>query len=119
MALHLHLHLHPPLTLMLTLTLTHCGLQKGKQKPPKGQYERMARIPRNQLPDQLFRLFQEREHWPIKALRERTQQPEAYLKDVLAEGATLHRSGENNGTWELMANFKGGGVSGCLLVLFF
>ncbi|KAI0715817.1 transcription initiation factor IIF, beta subunit-domain-containing protein [Cerioporus squamosus] len=86
-------------------------LTRGKPKPAKGQFERMARIPRNQLLDELFRLFhEERERWSIKALRERTQQPEAYLKEVLSDVAFLHRSGEYNGTWELMANFKEKGV---------
>lgn len=89
--------------------------QRPKQKPPKGQFERMARMPRNQLLDLLFSLFREREHWSIKPLRERTQQPEAYLKEVLNEIAFMHRSGEHNGTWELMANFKGDGVSTRLL----
>ena len=70
----------------------------------------MARMPRDQLLDELFRAFQERERWPIKLLRERTQQPEAYLKEVLSEIASLHRSGEHNGTWELLPNFKGDGV---------
>ena len=77
----------------------------------KGQFERMARMPRNQLLDLLFSLFREHEHWSIKPLRERTQQPEAYLKEVLNEIAFMHRSGEHNGTWELMQNFKGDGVS--------
>jgi transcription initiation factor TFIIF subunit beta len=70
----------------------------------------MARMPRNQLLDALFALFREREQWPIKLLREKTQQPEVYLKEVLSEIATLHRSGEFNGTWELMPSFKGDGV---------
>lgn len=68
-------------------------------------------MPRDQLLDELFRAFQERERWPIRVLRERTQQPEAYLKDVLSEIAFLHRSGEFNGSWELLANYKGEGVS--------
>ncbi|KAI0260417.1 transcription initiation factor IIF, beta subunit-domain-containing protein [Gloeopeniophorella convolvens] len=85
-------------------------LARAKAKPPKGQYERMARMPRNQLLDALFALFREREQWPIKVLREKTQQPEVYLKEVLTEIATLHRSGEFNGTWELMPSFKGDGV---------
>ncbi len=76
----------------------------------------MARMPRNQLLDMLFGLFREREHWPVRLLRERTQQPEAYLKEVLGDIAFMHRSGEHNGTWELMANFKGEGVR--VLVLF-
>ena len=70
----------------------------------------MTRMPRNQLLDALFALFREREQWPIKLLREKTQQPEVYLKEVLSEIATLHRSGEFNGTWELMPSFKGDGV---------
>lgn len=66
----------------------------------------MARMPRNQLLDMLFGLFRERDHWPIKQLREKLQQPEVYLKDVLNDIATLHRSGEHNGTWELKEAFK-------------
>ncbi len=67
-------------------------------------------MPRNQLLDALFVLFREREQWPIKILREKTQQLEVYLKEVLSEIATLHRSGEFNGTRELMPSFKGDGV---------
>ncbi|KAH9037318.1 transcription initiation factor IIF, beta subunit-domain-containing protein [Lactarius hengduanensis] len=89
-------------------------LTRTKVKPQKGQYERMARMPRNQLLDSLFSLFREREQWPIKLLREKTQQPEVYLKEVLSEIATLHRSGEFNGTWELTPSFKGDGVRGCI-----
>lgn len=85
-------------------------LTRAKVKPQKGQYERMARMPRNQLLDALFALFREREQWPIKLLREKTQQPEVYLKEVLSEIATLHRSGEFNGTWELTPSFKGDGI---------
>ena len=76
----------------------------------------MARMPRNQLLDALFSLFREREQWPIKLLREKTQQPEVYLKEVLSEIATLHRSGEFNGMWELMPSFKGDGVRNCALI---
>lgn len=71
----------------------------------------MARIPRDKLLDELFAMFSQKEHWSIKGLRERTQQPEAYLKETLSEIATLHRSGEHNGTWELMPNYKREGVS--------
>ena len=70
----------------------------------------MTRMPHNQLLDVLFALFRKREQWPIKLLREKTQQPEVYLKLVLSEIATLHRSGEFNGTWELRPSFKGDGV---------
>lgn len=72
-------------------------------------------MPKNQLLDQLFSLFREKPHWPIKVLREKTQQPELYLKETLLEIATLHRSGEHTGMWELSANFKGDGVGGFFL----
>lgn len=90
------------------LWLIGWSAQKTKQKAPKGQFERMARMPKNQLLDLLFKLFSERERWSIKLLREKTQQPEAFLKETLSDIAFLHRSGEHNGTWELKENFKEG-----------
>ncbi|KAL9714655.1 hypothetical protein Ac2012v2_001314 [Leucoagaricus gongylophorus] len=80
-------------------------LAKTRTKPQKG-FERMARIPRNQLLDQLFSHFRDMSHWGLRPLRDKTQQPEAYLKEVLSEIAFLHRSGEHNGMWELKDNFK-------------
>ncbi|KAG0706708.1 transcription initiation factor IIF, beta subunit-domain-containing protein [Suillus ampliporus] len=74
---------------------------KSKPKLAKGTFERMARMPRNQLLDLLFTLFREQPRWSIKPLCERTQQPEAYLKEVLTAIANLNRSGEYNGMWEL------------------
>ncbi|KAJ8468384.1 hypothetical protein ONZ45_g17264 [Pleurotus djamor] len=85
-------------------------LIKAKPKQVKGTFERMARMPRNQLLDLIFQLFRENERWALRPLRERTQQPEVYLKEVLGEVAMLHRSGEFNGMWELKDNFKDGGV---------
>jgi len=85
-------------------------LVSSKQRAAKGQFERMARMPRNQLLDLLFSLFRERPQWSIRVLRERTQQPEVYLKEVLSEIASLHRSGEFSGLWELKSSFKDDGV---------
>ncbi|THH07324.1 hypothetical protein EW145_g3464 [Phellinidium pouzarii] len=82
------------------------NLVKTKPKPAKGTFERFARMPRNQLLDMLFALYRERSHWSAKDLRSRTEQPEAYLKEVLGEIADLHRSGEFNGLYELKSNFK-------------
>ncbi|KAF9062868.1 transcription initiation factor IIF, beta subunit-domain-containing protein [Rhodocollybia butyracea] len=75
------------------------------KKPAKGQFERMARMPRNQLLDALFALFRDIPRW-------KTQQPEAYLKEVLSEIAFLHRSGEHNGLWEVKDTFKEEGIKG-------
>ena len=46
------------------------------------------------LLDALFGCFNEFTAWSIKGLREKLQQPEAYLKIVLGEIAVLHKSGK-------------------------
>ncbi|KAI9000517.1 transcription initiation factor IIF, beta subunit-domain-containing protein [Trametes punicea] len=74
---------------------------KGTRAP----VDRMTRVSRPALLDMLFRLFEERKRWTLKALRERTQQPEAYLKEVMLEIAFLHRTGEYRGTWEASARY--------------
>jgi transcription initiation factor TFIIF subunit beta len=90
--------------------------QKAKQKS-KAPFERMARMPRNQLLDHLFSSFRDQPRWAIKVLREKTQQPEAYLKEVLSDIAFLHRSGEHNGFWELKANYKDDSVCGFVVFM--
>jgi len=90
----------------VTSATTFSGLVKTKPKPVKGAFERYARMPRNQLLDLLFSLYREKPRWSAKDLRTRTEQPEAYLKEALAEIADLHRSGEFNGLYELKQNFR-------------
>ncbi|KAJ7668359.1 transcription initiation factor IIF, beta subunit-domain-containing protein [Mycena rosella] len=87
-------------------------LVKTKPKAAKGQFERMARIPRNQLLDLIFQLFRDTPRWGIKPLRERTQQPEVYLKEVLSEVAFLNKTGEFASLWELKDTFKDEGARG-------
>jgi transcription initiation factor TFIIF subunit beta len=70
----------------------------------------MARMPRNQLLDELFALFRQQPRWSIRPLREKTQQPEVYLKEVLSEVAILHKSGEYNGLWELQEAYRDSSV---------
>jgi transcription initiation factor TFIIF subunit beta len=84
-------------------------LQRPKTKGKnEGRFTRMAR---NDLLDLIFQNFRENPRWSIKALRAKTQQPEQWLRQCLQEVAFLHRTGEFNGLWELMDNFKEPGVS--------
>ena len=53
-----------------------------------------ARIPKDQLLDLIFDCFRQYQYWPMKALRQRTQQPDAYLRQVLEEVAVLNKSGK-------------------------
>lgn len=85
---------HPSvLTLLCLLT----ALQKNAPptaKPKKGETIKAARIPKDQLLDLIFDCFRQYQYWPMKALRQRTQQPDAYLRQVLEEVAVLIKSGK-------------------------
>lgn len=52
-----------------------------------------ARIPKNQLLDLIFDCFRQYQYWSMKALRQKLQQPDSYLRQVLEEVAVLHKSG--------------------------
>lgn len=63
-------------------------------KPKKGEIVKAARIPKDQLLDLIFDCFRQYQYWPMKALRQKTQQPDAYLRQVLEEVAVLIKSGK-------------------------
>lgn len=83
-------------------------VRTSKSRTPGQPIERFTRMAKNQLFDQLFALFKEKPHWSVKDLRLRTEQPESYLKEVLPEIAMQHKSGPQNGLWELLQNYKDG-----------
>lgn len=62
-------------------------------KPKKGEVLKAARIPKNQLLDLIFDCFRQFQYWSMKALRQRTRQPDSYLRQVLEEVAVLIKSG--------------------------
>ncbi|KOS21063.1 Transcription initiation factor IIF subunit beta [Escovopsis weberi] len=62
-------------------------------KAKKGEVLKAARIPKNQLLDLIFDCFRQYQYWSMKALRQRTQQPDSYLRQVLEEVAVLNKSG--------------------------
>ncbi|KAF2801545.1 uncharacterized protein BDZ99DRAFT_528280 [Mytilinidion resinicola] len=70
----------------------------GKRKAR--QENKAARIPKNELLDQLHRLFDTYEYWAMKELKKRTRQPEAYLKETLNEIAALVKSGPYAAHWK-------------------
>ncbi|OSD06384.1 hypothetical protein PYCCODRAFT_1422663 [Trametes coccinea BRFM310] len=78
----------------------------GGCKKSGGTRDLRTRLPRAALLDMLFRLFEAQTRWTFKALRERTQQPEAYLKEILPEVAYTHKTGQHRGLWELSAIYK-------------
>lgn len=79
----------------------------SQQKPPaKKSFDKATRLPRNELLDLLFSLFETHTYWSLKGLKEKTRQPESYLKEVLGEIANMVRRGPYNGTWALMEVYK-------------
>ncbi|EDK43008.1 hypothetical protein LELG_01186 [Lodderomyces elongisporus NRRL YB-4239] len=78
-----------------------------KSTQPKSKSEgRAIRMPRKDLLDLLFRCFEEYEYWSIKGLKERTKQPESYLKESLESIATLIKKGPYTSKWALKAEYK-------------
>lgn len=54
----------------------------------------------------MFNHFSQHEYWSMKGFREVTNQPEAYLKEVLDDIAVMNKSGPYTGKWSLRDEFK-------------
>ena len=74
--------------------------------------EKFARMPRNELLDLLFNLFDKYSHWSLKRLREETQQPYVYLREVLSTIANQHHNGPYAGSWSLKREYSEGSREG-------
>ncbi|KAF8537233.1 transcription initiation factor IIF, beta subunit [Trichophaea hybrida] len=79
---------------------------KPSQPVRKPTDNKSYRIARPDLITQLFSHFTEHEYWSMKGFREVTNQPEAYLKEVLEEIAMMNRSGPYTGRWSLKEEFR-------------
>lgn len=80
----------------------------ASQARSKEAPEKFARMPRNELLDLLFSLFDRYKHWSLKRLREETQQPYVYLREVLASIADQHHNGPYAGSWSLKREYSEG-----------
>ncbi|KAK7204808.1 transcription initiation factor IIF, beta subunit [Myxozyma melibiosi] len=82
-------------------------MKAQKREKERAQEGKAARIPRNELYDLLFKLFEEYDYWSMKGLRERTRQPEAYLKELLESVAILNKKGPYALKYSLRPEYKG------------
>lgn len=75
----------------------------NKAGPPRGKKQMLkaARIPQNELLDLIYDCFKEYTYWPMRSLKERLNQPEAYLKETLEMVAMMNRSGPHALQWQL------------------
>ncbi|KAK7191882.1 hypothetical protein DPSP01_011360 [Paraphaeosphaeria sporulosa] len=69
-------------------------------KKRKSQQNKFARLPRNELIDILHAAFDNHKYWPMRAIKQHTKQPEAYLKEVLPSLAVLIKSGPFASYWK-------------------
>ena len=90
---------------------TNSGFTFGSitSKPGKGQKkkqpkEKAVRMSPTELIDALQQCFTEYQYWPMKSLRKRLQQPEAFIKEHLENIAFMIKSGDYIGTYKLNDN---------------
>lgn len=65
----------------------------AKQHKLANNEGRAIRMNQKDLFDLLFKLFDEYDYWSLKGLKERTRQPEVYLKETLEQIAVLIKKG--------------------------
>lgn len=78
-----------------------------KAAPTKSKAEgRAIRMPQKDLFDMLFKMFDEYDYWSLKGIKERTQQPEIYLKETLDQIANLIKKGPYALKYALKKEYK-------------
>ncbi|MCJ1332291.1 hypothetical protein MMC10_008983 [Thelotrema lepadinum] len=82
--------------------------------PPKakGQDNKTARIPQNELLDMITNCFKEYRYWHLKDLRDKLRQPETYLKQTLEIVAQQVKVGTHANTWQLKRELRDLGLDG-------
>ena len=97
-------------TLVSILMLT---IQKTAAPPKaKGQDNKTARIPQNELLDMITNCFKEYRYWHLKDLRDKLRQPETYLKQTLEIVAQQVKVGTHANTWQLKRELRDLGLDG-------
>jgi transcription initiation factor TFIIF subunit beta len=83
--------------------------QQNRRLPqaPTRNLDKRERMERSDLLDLLFQKFERRPHYTLKELVTVTEQPEAYLKEVLADLCVYNKRGPNKSTYELKPEYKG------------
>lgn len=84
-------------------SLTSKPGKSGKKKVPK---EKAVRMDKDKLLDSIRNCFKEYQYWSLRALRERLNQPEAYIKETLEDIAMLMRAGDFVQTYKLKPEWE-------------
>lgn len=79
---------------------------KKKAGVAKAPETKRTRIERGDLELLVFKLFEQQAYWTLKQLVAETQQPEAFLKEVMSELCIYNKRGPNQGKYELRPEFQ-------------
>lgn len=79
---------------------------KKKAAVAKAPESKRIRIERGDLELLVFKLFEQQPYWTLKQLVGETQQPEAFLKEVMSELCIYNKRGPNQGKYELKPEFR-------------
>ncbi|MCO5551439.1 hypothetical protein L7F22_004942 [Adiantum nelumboides] len=85
--------------------MAFCFYSKRKATVAKAPETKRIRIERGVLEDLVFKLFEQQPYWTLKQLVGETQQPEAFLKEVMSEICIYNKRGPNQGKYELKPEF--------------
>lgn len=80
--------------------------QTGKVVKQGRGVEKFARMPRTDLLQRLFALFERYKYYQFQTLRQQTEQPEPYLREVLSSIAQMERKGTYAGYWALRPEYS-------------
>jgi transcription initiation factor TFIIF subunit beta len=67
--------------------------------------EKRVRGDRGEVQEQLFELFKAQRYWKLKALANETDQPEAFLNEILGEVAVKETQGTYRNHWKLKPEY--------------
>ncbi|CAI8503628.1 unnamed protein product [Hanseniaspora opuntiae] len=81
-------------------------ISKDNKLKEKKEPTRNIRMPKKELLNLLFKLFDEYNYWSLKGLKERTKQPEVYLKECLDHVALLIKKGPYALKYTLRSEYK-------------
>ncbi|KAF8322552.1 hypothetical protein DL93DRAFT_2199406 [Clavulina sp. PMI_390] len=82
------------------------GGSSSSSKPTAKDLDKAIRSPRNELFDALFALFAETPYLSLKEIRKKTQNPEAWIKELLSEMADFNQGGPNHNMYSLKASLR-------------
>jgi len=69
--------------------------------------DKKDRMPREELIDLIFLAFDRKKYWDFKSLLKHTDQPQAYLKEILGEICVYNKRGPNRSLYELKPEYRG------------